>query len=164
MKSHRCLDLGGLAAALLLTAHGGLARPGESSAPTMATVAAKPARLNLVRGRSGLLRLQLRVAPGYHVNANPADEGLIPTTVRMSPANGLVFGKPRFPVARKRTFPFSERPIAVYDGTVEILVPVTVSATARGGKVRGAVRYQACSERSCFSPVMAPFEAAVSVS
>lgn len=139
------------------------ARAQSGGLPKVATVQAQPARLALKPGGEAVLTLRLTIDPKYHVNANPADEGLVPTTVQLEPQSGLTFGTPRYPAAHKRSFAFAAKPISVYEGTVKIMIPVRAGAKARSAKISGAVRYQACNDRSCLLPMPAPFSVQVDI-
>ena len=99
--------------------------------------------------------VRLRVAEGYHVNANPAsDRLLIPTTLTVTPAEGITAGAPSYPAGQTKSFPFSEQPLAVYEGDV----PLRVVLRARRDAARGAhslpakIRVQACDDEKCFPP------------
>ncbi len=112
-------------------------------------------------GASVTLQLRLAIAPQYHVNANPASEAyLVPTTVSFLPSPGITAGKANYPEGRRKTFAFTEKPIAVYDGTVTVRVPMTVARDARTGarRLAGSVRYQACNHQNCLLPARSTFE------
>ena len=103
-------------------------------------------------GSTGEANVLLVVHDGYHVNANPATFSyLIATEVTTDKVDGLEFGKPIYPPAEKRKFEFSEAPLAVYQGQVEIKLPFT--ATTKGERsVPYHVRVQACDNEKCFPP------------
>jgi len=89
-------------------------------------------------------RLALDIAPGWHLQANPAtEEYLVPTEVQ---AEGGEVRNVRYPTGEPFTSRFSEQAIAVYSGRVEI-----------AGEVSGAGRlvltYQPCDEARCLPPV-----------
>ena len=90
-------------------------------------------------------RLELNVRKGWHVNANPAGEGLVPVTVagvvgrvrglRYPPGSAGDGGAGRLPVYTGRV---------VIEGEIE----------RRGGGAAGVeVKYQACDDARCLPPV-----------
>ena len=118
-------------------------------------------------GKTVEVTLELRVAPGFHINSDqPADEKIVPTTVGFKPSPGLKFGAAVFPVAEMKVFSFTDAPLAVFEGTVKVIVPVTLARDFKGHQVviEGAVGYQACDDNSCLAPDEAVFRAAFPVS
>jgi thioredoxin:protein disulfide reductase len=111
-------------------------------------------------GKTSVLNLDLEIAPPYHINSDrPLQDYLIPTTVELTPQQGVTFGKAKFPAAPLKKLPFSDSPLAVYDGTVRIAVDITPVA-GLGSKeitVAGKVRYQACNDRYCLPPAAQAF-------
>lgn len=94
--------------------------------------------------------ITLRVARGYHINANPASQPyLIPTTLVFagSKAARVIYPRPtRFkPV-------FSDAPLDVYESIVAISAIFPIGALAHIAALHGAVTVQACSDRICFPP------------
>jgi len=90
-------------------------------------------------------RLEISVRKGWHVNANPAGSGLVPTAVA-----GLVGGvrAVRYPAAE--TWDGGAGPVPVYRGRVTIEGEVE----RRGGGASGVeVSYQACDDARCLPPV-----------
>lgn len=106
-------------------------------------------------GGSAELAIPISILPGYHVNANPATfDYLIATELTFDKADGITFGKPLYPASEKRKFQFAPEPLAVYEGTVQIKLPLQAAAGAATGKRTLAVhlRVQACDEEKCFPP------------
>ena len=96
----------------------------------------------------------IQVKNGYHVNSNaPADEFLIPLrftwTEDVVKLQEVVYPKPQM-----QKFPFSEKPMSVYEGDVKTQVKFKVPATATRGltQLTGKLRYQACNDRMCLPP------------
>ena len=86
--------------------------------------------------------VRLRIAAGWHVNANPASmEFLIPTRVA-GPVRQIVY-----PEGETRSFAFADEELAVYSGTVAI----GGEAAAEAKTVR--LTYQACDDDRCLPPV-----------
>jgi hypothetical protein len=111
--------------------------------------------------------VRLSIAPGYHINANPATFSyLIATEIQVVPEpDGFCArtGTANYPPAKSATFAFAETPLAVYEGDIEIKLPLTIppqknsgcygypTAGAKGS-VPIAVRVQACDQEKCFPP------------
>ncbi len=111
-------------------------------------------------GSSGIRRVELLVSipSGWHIQASsPSLPELIPTRVEL--AGGPVsLVAVDYPEGVLRSLGFAGRPLAVYEGTVPIVV--SLSAPAHGGApmtARGEVAYQACDDRACLPPARAPF-------
>ena len=103
-------------------------------------------------GRPGVVEVQLQVREGLHVNSHkPKSDLLIPTLATFSPEDGVRVGAIEYPVGVHYSFASDPADVLdVYTGAVTLRVPVTA---AKGEHVlHGAVRYQACNDRSCFPP------------
>jgi uncharacterized protein YyaL (SSP411 family) len=86
--------------------------------------------------------VRLQIAPGWHVNANPASmEFLIPTRVA-GPVREIAY-----PAGERLRFAFAGEELAVYSGDVAISGEAAAAATA----VR--LTYQACDDDRCLPPV-----------
>ena len=112
-----------------------------------------------------MLKIALKIDPAYHINSNPASEDyLIPTEVTLDEAPGVEVGKVVYPRGEKKKFAFSAQPLSVYEGEIEITVPLSVSAAQQGvRKLLGTVRYQACNDTSCLIPTEIPIKAEIRV-
>jgi uncharacterized protein len=89
-------------------------------------------------------RLTLEIAPGWHVQANPASEPyLVATAVE---AVGGELRNLRYPAGEAFASRYSQQPIAVYSGRIEIAGEVAATK-------RLAVTYQICDEGRCLPPV-----------
>lgn len=123
-------------------------------------------RLSVAAGTSDNLLVPISIEKGYHINANPATfDYLIATELTIEKADGVNFGKPIYPAAEKRKFQFAEQPLAVYEGQVQIKLPVQVAANAPKGKQTPPLklRVQACDEEKCFPPDTLQVSGAVDV-
>jgi len=106
-------------------------------------------------GVTAELPIPISIEPGYHVNANPATfDYLIDTEVTADKSDGLTFGKAVYPAGEKKKFQFAEAPLSVYEGKIQIKLPVQAAANAAKGKrtVAVHVRVQACDQEKCFPP------------
>lgn len=105
----------------------------------------------VVPGRSFTLTVRLTIEPGYHIQANDAKDPYIPTRVQVTVPKGYKVGKPVFP--RSISITMASEEMAVFEGTVEVKVPITPPAQARGKqRLRVKVEYQACTDEACFPP------------
>jgi hypothetical protein len=94
-------------------------------------------------------RMVLEIAPGWHIQANPAsEEYLVPTEVIAE--NGAEVRGLSYPAGEEVPAGFAGgRPLAVYGGKVEI------AGEVRGGG-RLVLRFQPCDEARCLPPVEHP--------
>ena len=90
-------------------------------------------------------RLVLEVAPGWHIQANPAsEEFLLPTEVAAE--GGAEVRSLRYPPGEEIPAAFAGgRPLAVYTGRVEVAGEVS-------GRGRLVVRFQLCDDARCLPP------------
>jgi Disulphide bond corrector protein DsbC len=100
----------------------------------------------------GSVDVPIRIDDGYHINANPATfPYLIATEVTTDKVPGLDVGKPIYPPAVRKKFQFADEPLAVYEGNVNITLPlVTHSSGTKSLPI--SIRVQACDQEKCFAP------------
>ncbi|MFY9550182.1 MAG: cytochrome c biogenesis protein CcdA [Thermoanaerobaculia bacterium] len=104
----------------------------------------------------GTLRVLAKLAPGWHVNSHkPSEDYLIPTSLTLTPVEGVSFGEPRYPEGKLEKFSFSDKPLSVYAG--EFRIDVSVSWTGAAASVTGSVEFQACNDTQCLAPASVPF-------
>ena len=115
---------------------------------------AQPAQVVAKRNATVDVKLPVTVLPGYHVNSNtPSDEYLIPLRLTWTPgaleAAGVVYPKPSL-----EKYEFSEKPLSVYTGKIDLIAHLKVPphAPLGMGMMVGKLRYQACSDKACFPP------------
>ena len=73
------------------------------------------------------VRVTLDIGPDYHLNThNPGVAGLIPTTLELHDATGLILAV-KYPKGQERNYPFADRPLRVYDGRTEITATISRS-------------------------------------
>jgi hypothetical protein len=129
------------------------AQAGISSSASVVKV--QPASISIPAGGNADATVTLSVSPGYHINANPATFSyLIPTAVNPGTTGGIIAGKPIYPTAQKKKFQFADEPLAVYEGEVQIRLPLRVEANAGKGaqSLPIEVRVQACDSEKCYAP------------
>jgi hypothetical protein len=130
-------------------------------------VKVETASIQIPEGGSADATVRLTILPGYHVNANPATfPYLIPTSVEHAPDRDgfcATVGKPIYPAASKTKFDFEDEPLAVWEGVIEIKVPLRLltpsapgckTAPTKGthGSLPIITTIQACDHEKCFPP------------
>jgi hypothetical protein len=134
--------------------------PASSTAPagissSADVVKVRAADISIPAGGNAGATMTLSISPGYHINANPATFSyLIPTAVSPGKTEGIIAGKPVYPLAQKKKFQFAEEPLAVYEGEVQIRLPLRVEANAGKGarSLPIDLRVQACDSEKCYAP------------
>jgi cytochrome c biogenesis DsbD-like protein len=137
---------------------GGL--PSSSATPAEVSnsgqvIAVTVSSTHVPRGGSADAVVKLSISAGYHVNANPATYPyLIATEITPGKAEGVSTDKPKYPKARTQKFQFAEEPLAVYEGDIDIKLPLKADAQAAAGarSLPISVRVQACDTEKCFPP------------
>ena len=120
----------------------------------------------VARGKEFQIAVVMKIRDGFHVNARKKSaEYLIATDLKTDGAPGFKIGDVTYPEGELRTFAFSKTPLNVYEKTVVLKVPVTVSADAPTGAqhIPLKLRYQACNNEVCLPPVTLPVDATVNV-
>ena len=149
---------------ILFTACGGRDDGAAKIAPSASPASANPpadivradaSEVEVRAGGAGEATVQVIIADGYHVNANPATHSfLIPTKLDVTAENGITTGAPVYPAPLTKKFAFDEKPLAVYEGTATIRLPVAAGATVPKGAhtLRAKLRVQPCDDNACFPP------------
>lgn len=123
------------------------------------TVAVRAAATHATRGTSAIAEVTLDVAPGFHVMSDrPSEPTYIATRVALDAEQGVAAGDVRYPAATP--YALGEKTIATFAGAVTVQVPLTIANDAAPGarRLRGQVRYQACTESRCLFPTTRAFE------
>src|SRR5512135_2996857 len=86
-----------------------------------ARAAADPVTATL-RGSASQATVEMTIAPGWHVNSHaPRDEFLVPTSLALSPPDGVTVGEIAWPKPEEKTLAISPgKPMLLYEGTVRI--------------------------------------------
>ena len=108
------------------------------------------------KGRTIRGTVVMEIPSGLHVQSNkPLDKFLIPTKLEVETPPGMKVGPISYPRAVNRNLKFSKGAVAVYEGRAMIRFNVTVPANYNGGSgdIKGKLRFQACTDESCFAPV-----------
>jgi hypothetical protein len=128
-------------------------QPAALAQSSQVSIAPLP-KLVIKRGGTAEVRVPVRLLEGYHVNSNtPSEDYLIPTRLTWQQgaleAAAVVYPKPEM-----RKYSFADRPISVFTGDFEILTRFRVSEGAASGPgfLAGKLRYQACTDDTCYPP------------
>lgn len=136
--------------------------------PTVPKITVAPIEAVTVKqGKSVPVKMQFRVAPGFHINSNkPKSELLLPTVVNFDVPTNVSMAKVTYPAGEELTFPFSpDEKLSVYTGdfTVKGLVSTSKETPKGTYRVHGVLRYQACDNRACYPPSNIPLAFDVTV-
>jgi len=131
---------------------------GATEPPAIAStdvVKATPHEVTLPRGESADTLVSLKIANGYHVNANPPSYSYLKATeLEIQPAAGIVVEFMTYPDALTKKFSFAEKPLAVYEGETTLKARLKADKTAAPGQhnLSAKLRVQACDEKVCYAP------------
>ncbi len=113
-----------------------------------------------------LVRLTVAIKDGFHIQANKLDDPyLIPTTVELDRTNAIIAHQAQFPAGHILKIAGMADPLMVYDGRIEVLIPIELSLAAQTGShiIAGKLNYQACDNVRCFRPRELPFTVNIEV-
>jgi hypothetical protein len=130
---------------------------GEDAKPKgYVTYAAEPQVVKA--GKPSVVELHFKVRDGFHVNSHtPKSELLIPTAIKLQPADGVNAAEVVYPAGTQYSFSFEPKEkLDVYTGTFTIKLPVVAAAGEH--TVAGALRYQACDAAACYPPKTLPVQ------
>jgi thiol:disulfide interchange protein len=119
--------------------------------------------VDLKRGERKEVQIKISIAEGYHVNSTPPSFSyLMPTEVVIPEIDGVKIETPLYPDGRLKKLSFAEKELSIYEGDVEVRVPVEASQEASEGRrqVKAKLKVQACDDQACFPPhtIDLPFE------
>jgi len=142
--------------------------PPSSTAGRVPSVSFAPVSLvTATRTVETPVKLNFRVASGFHINSNlPKSEFLIPTALKMDLPTDIVLGKIAYPAGQDLAFPFSpSEMLSVYSGDFTVTEAVHPLRSVVPGKyiMHGVLRYQACDNAQCFPPKSIPVRFEVKV-
>ena len=118
-------------------------------------VKVQPHTVEAKRNESVDATVDVTIENGYHVNANPPTfPYLKPTDLQINAAPGMSVSFIVYPDALTKSFPFAEKPLAVYEGTFQIKAKLKVDKGASVGKqtLSGKLNVQACDDQVCYAP------------
>lgn len=124
--------------------------------PASEIVSARPvSNLEIRAGGAAEVSVTLDIAEGFHINANPPTHPyLIPTQLEIVPQDGLTADAPQYPAPLTRKFTFDPAPLAVYEKSATIKLPLRAAHDATKGvrTLRAKIKTQACSDKECYPP------------
>ncbi|MBI2022813.1 hypothetical protein HYS97_03125 [Candidatus Daviesbacteria bacterium] len=121
----------------------------------------------LKKGQKTNLTITLTIPKDIHIQAHkPAEELLIPTKIELEKKVGLSFGQPIYPKPKELPTSWSEVKLLVYEGKINILIPLEISKDAKSGEylVKGNLSYQGCTAKLCLPPKSKQFTLALLIS
>ena len=131
-----------------------VALPSEHELLTLA--ASIPSKGAIFPGNAFDVEVQLELAEGWHINANPSSwDLLIPTTVSVSPDASVEILSVTYPKGKPFHADWRDTPIAVYEGevTIEMKLKLKPGETIeKAFPLNIDVRYQVCDEHRCLPP------------
>ena len=102
------------------------------------------------------VELHLKIAAGWHINANPAgQDNLIPTTVTVDADASLEIIDVAYPKGRSTRFEFSNEALNVYEKNLTILLKLKQKPNTTHKKnipISLKLTYQPCNETECLLP------------
>lgn len=96
----------------------------------------------------------LDIKKPWHINSNkPNDEYLIPTKIKLLSKDFELKGE-YYPLAKEYEFPFSSKPVSVFDGIVKFGTLVYAKPNLKPDfyEIFFEIDYQACDNKSCMPP------------
>jgi hypothetical protein len=141
----------------------GLFSVAGAEAPDVGARVVAPTKL--AAGATATVIVEMALGSNWHVNSHtPSEKFLIPTEVKLTTSAGTLSAV-RYPPQVEKRFPFSEKPMAVYEGTVRFESDLSLPRGAAGPvSLAGTLSYQACNDKQCFAPAKIPLEASIAVS
>ena len=100
------------------------------------------------------VELQLEIAAGWHINANPAgQDNLIPTTLEVDTDMSVDIVDIAYPKGKSVRFEFSDASLSVYEDSLTIPLKLKQKSNATGSsKVTLKLTYQLCNDTECLFP------------
>jgi hypothetical protein len=100
-----------------------------------------------------------KIAPGFHINDHhPSEDYLIPTELKLATTPRLSVRGFAYPKGELKSFPFSDKPLSVYQGTVAVGGILRFDRSTGNGDYRltGKFSFQACNDHECLAPTSVP--------
>ena len=103
------------------------------------------------------VEVQVKIAKGWHINANPAgQDNLIPTTITVAEEAPVEITQVNYPKGKSIVFEFSSEAVNVYEGTFTIPLQLTQKPNTVIKKtvpIMLKLDYQPCNETECSFPL-----------
>lgn len=105
-------------------------------------------------GRTDTLAYFIAIEAGWHINSHqPEGDFAIATELKVDLKPAWLNGDLVYPTAIQVEFPYSDGPVAVYQDSIFVQIPVKVPADApRMVIINGTLTYQACNDQVCLPP------------
>ncbi|MEO8869526.1 MAG: protein-disulfide reductase DsbD domain-containing protein [Granulicella sp.] len=113
---------------------------------------------NVPAGKKAVVEVRFKVVNGFHVNSHtPKSDYLIPTALKLQPANGVTTSESVYPAGQEFSFSFSPKEkLDVYAGDFTVKLPVVAQAGEH--TIDATLRYQACDHAACYPPKSLPVQ------
>ncbi len=102
------------------------------------------------------VELNVKIAEGWHINANPPSQPiLIPTAVTVGADASVVLATVKYPQGTTAHFSFSDDALTVYEGDVTIAIQLRRKpnkASDTGAAIILRLTYQPCNDTQCLLP------------
>lgn len=92
------------------------------------------------------LAVMLNIHEGFHLQANPASQGMVPTEIRI--VSGGWAAAVDYPPAQEMHVDFAEDPINIYTGPIRLVLTLR-EPPGDGTPLELLLSYQPCDERAC---------------
>ena len=122
---------------------------------SVGVVEVRPQEITLAPGESGDALVSVKIANGYHVNANPPSYSYLKATeLELQSVSGITVEFITYPDALTKKFAFAEKPLAVYEGEATLKVRLKADKASQPGKhnLSAKLRVQACDDKVCYAP------------
>jgi hypothetical protein len=105
--------------------------------------------------------VRFELEEGLHMYGRPLPDGYIASEATIPGTAGLRVGTPRYPATHPREFPELGVTLNVYEGVVDVAIPVTPNSELFNPRAEDqpdeleipvSVLFQACSETICYTP------------
>ncbi|HVB32824.1 MAG TPA: protein-disulfide reductase DsbD domain-containing protein [Patescibacteria group bacterium] len=158
--------MAGAMAAVLALAQAAGAQMSQGMARTVVAARGYVSLEPVPRGRTFEVAVIARIKPLFHINAHKVlDEFLIPTEVNAKTPAGFRITSTEYPAGELKQFSFSPKKLAVYTGQMIVKMKVEAGRNAPLGarELPLSLRYQACNNTYCLSPVTVPLSVHLTV-
>jgi hypothetical protein len=130
------------------------AQPGQPR-HSVDVVKATAQEATIKSGGDGDAVVRLNIEKGYHVNANPPTFPYLKATeLELPQSPGVSVSFIVYPDPLIKTFPFADKPLAVYEGITDIKAKLKVAKTTNPGEhsLPAKLHVQACDDQVCYAP------------
>ena len=98
------------------------------------------------------LHVRIDLAPDAHVLAQPTPDDYVPLRFDIEPLDGLMVGPAELPAAKTFKITGLDEELAVFEGSVEAILPLLFTRNLGTTRADVRVAYQACTETVCWPP------------